>query len=194
MRPRLLGLTAPLGARAVSRIASAPLATMPAGRAGGRANLRSSAPRFAVIAALALSCLLVLASPASALEQRLSVAGDDGLGLAVAVDGDTLVLGADADANGTGAVYVFQRAGDAWTRTAKLTASDGAAGDLLGASVAINGDRIVAGAPDDNVANADQGSVYIFARTGAPARTETAKLTASDGAAAAQSAARSRGP
>jgi FG-GAP repeat len=48
--------------------------------------------------------------------------------------------------------------------------------------VAIDGDTIVAGAPFDDVgANSGQGSAYTFARTGPAARTETAKLTASDG-------------
>ena len=69
-------------------------------------------------------------------------------------------------------------------QTAKLTATDATANDRLGSSVAISGDTIVAGAPFDDVGtNDDQGSVYTFARTGAAARTETAKLTASDGAA-----------
>ena len=82
-------------------------------------------------------------------------------------------------------MYTFARTGAAeWTQTAKLTASDGAASDALGVSVAIDGDTIVAGAPRDDVGvNPDQGSVYTFARTGATARTQTAKLTASDGAA-----------
>ena len=67
-------------------------------------------------------------------------------------------------------------------RCIKLTASDGAGLDFLGISVAIEGDTIVAGAPGDDVgANLDQGSAYTFARTGAATRTETAKLTASDG-------------
>jgi len=82
------------------------------------------------------------------------------------------------------AVYVFTRSGDSWVQTAKLTASDGADSERLGRSVAIDGDTIVAGAPVNIYEDqASLGSVYTFARTGAPARTETAKLTAEDVAA-----------
>ena len=117
-------------------------------------------------------------------------AGVDNLGLSVALQGDTIVAGApydDAGANSDqGSVYTFARSGAA-TRphTAKLTASDGAGVDNLGWSVALQGDTIVAGAPyDDAGSNSDQGSAYTFARSGAASRTQTAKLTASDGAAA----------
>jgi FG-GAP repeat len=133
-----------------------------------------------------LGALVLLSAPASgaaALQQKLTVAGSALLGFSVAVDGNTLVLGDPADANGTGAVYVYTRSGDNWTNTAKLTASDGTSGDVLGISVAINGDTIVAGATGHAVgATASQGAVYTFARTGAPARTQTAELTATDGA------------
>jgi hypothetical protein len=65
--------------------------------------------------------------------------------------------------------------------------SGAAIGDLFGSSVAIDGDTIVAGAPDHTVgANANRGAVYTFTRAGAPARTETAELTAADGVAEAR--------
>ena len=142
--------------------------------------------RLAGVAA-ALTLLLALPAPAAALEQKLTAtdgARGDHLGGSVAIDGDTAILGAP-QANATrGAVYVFTRSGDRWTQTAKLTASDGAPLDALGKSVAIDGDTIVAGAAGDDVgANQGQGSVYIFERTGAAARSQTAKLTAADGAA-----------
>jgi hypothetical protein len=147
---------------------------------------RAAPPRRALVAALTLLCALALASPAAALEQKLTAmdgAVGDRLGRSVAVDGDTLVLGAPEDDGAQGAVYVYRRSGDSWTQTAKLTASDGAMNDELGLSVAIDGDTIVAGAPSDTVgANVSQGSVYTFTRGGAAARTETAKLTAGDGA------------
>ncbi len=115
-------------------------------------------------------------------------AGNAFLGFSVAIDGDTIVAGAPIDDvggnSGQGSVYTFARTGAAArTETAKLTASDGAADDHLGNSVAIDGDTIVAGAWSDAVGdNTWQGSVYTFARTGAAARAQTAKLTASDGA------------
>jgi hypothetical protein len=125
------------------------------------------------------------ASPAQALEQKLTAfdaASPDNFGAAVAVDGDTLVVGAPRKSNLTGAVYVFGRTGNTWTQTAKLTASDAAEFDNFGDSVAIDGDTIVVGASGDDIGASGVGSVYAFTRTGAPGRTETAKLTASDGA------------
>src|SRR4051812_37249740 len=135
------------------------------------------------LALAALLGALALTSPASANEQRLGFDGTDLFGLSVAAQGDKLVVGAPRDAKGKGAVYVFERAGDEWLQTGKLSASDGETGDVLGVAVAIDGDEIVTGAPGDATGkNADQGSAYTFARTGPPTRTETAKLTADDGA------------
>jgi FG-GAP repeat protein len=124
---------------------------------------------------------LTLAAPAAALEQRLTAADGamfDNFGQSVAVAGDTVVVGAP-NAAGRGSVYIFTRAGDSWTQSATLTASDGSPGDRLGESVTVAGDIIVAGAIG---ADSNRGAVYTFARTGAAARTETARLTASDGA------------
>jgi len=54
----------------------------------------------------------------------------------VALSGDTMVVGAptaDIGANAQqGAAYVFTRSGAVWTQQQKLTASDGAAGDISG--------------------------------------------------------------
>jgi FG-GAP repeat len=130
-------------------------------RAVGPTGPRFAAARFALAVALALLGVLALASRAPALEQKLTATSVN-LGYSVAVDGDTLVLGDPLDSAGVGAVYVFRRSGDSWANTARLTASDGSAGDVLGVSVAIEGDTIVAGASGDGVQqNANgQGSVY----------------------------------
>jgi hypothetical protein len=148
--------------------------------------MRGTFLHWAVVLAAGAGALLVLPAPALALEQKLVVpdgAANDELGTSVAIDGDTAVVGAPEDDGGRGAVYVFARTADSWTQTAKLTAGDGAADDELGTSVAIDGDTIVAGAPGGKVGeNFAQGSAYTFARTGAVARTQTAKLTAGDGA------------
>jgi len=114
-------------------------------------------------------------------------AANDQFGRSVALSGDTAVVGAHADNVGAnsdqGSAYVFTRSGTTWTEQAKLTASDGAASDYFGMSVALSGDTVVVGAWLDNVgANADQGSAYVFTRSGTT-WTEQAKLTASDGAA-----------
>jgi hypothetical protein len=152
----------------------------------GRGAGRSGPARLALTVALALLTALALAAPAYALEQKLTAPDggiDSGLGASVAVDGDTLALGAPGDDGLKGAVYVFQLSGGSWVNVAKLTASDAVANDRLGYSVAIDGDTIVAGAID---VNSSAGALYTFARTGAAARTQTAKLTATDGAAGDQ--------
>ena len=72
------------------------------------------------------------------------------------------------------------------TETAKLTASDGAAGDYFGHSVAISGNTVVVGADYATVGgNSQQGAAYVFVEptSGWVSTTQTAKLTASDGAA-----------
>lgn len=159
---------------------SLPTHLLPAVRLVARTGTRLAV----ACAALALLCGLAAASPAAALDQTLTTAGSSAIGYAAAVDGDTLVLGDPLGNGGIGAVHVFQRSGNAWTNTATLTASDGSVDDNLGVSVAIDGDSIVAGAPNVAVgAHAQQGALYKFSRAGAPQRTPTAKLTATPGAA-----------
>ena len=111
----------------------------------------------------------------------------DWFGTAVSVSGDSLLIGARYDAGTagtkTGSLYVFVRAGTVWSEQAKLTASDAAADDQLGTSVALSGDTAVAGAPnDDTGAKSNHGSAYVFVRTGTT-WSQQAKLIASDSAA-----------
>ncbi|MFZ4720452.1 MAG: LamG-like jellyroll fold domain-containing protein [Ilumatobacteraceae bacterium] len=94
----------------------------------------------------------------------------DFFGNAVAVSGDTVVVGSYAN-NGvgtdSGAAYVFVRTGTTWTQQAKLFGSETTTGDQFGFSVAIDGDLIAIGAPlDDLPGLTDAGAVYVFARTG----------------------------
>ena len=103
------------------------------------------------------------------------VAGDL-FGHSVAVDGDTAVVGAYEDESEKGAAYVLAKdSSGAWSQVAKLTASDGEAGDIFGWSVAVDWDTVVVGARYDD-------SAYVFTKpgTGWATATETAKLTASD--------------
>ena len=64
-------------------------------------------------------------------------------GKTVAIDGETVVAGAYGDESYTGSAHVFRTTdgGATYDEMAKLTASDGAAGDWFGSSVAIAGQR-----------------------------------------------------
>ncbi len=117
-------------------------------------------------------------------------ADGDELGWSVAVDGDTLVIGAlGDDPKNTGAAYVFTRDARGWPQVGKLTAAnrDTEFGDDagFGHSVAVHGDTIVVGAYEEDTEGADAGAAYVFTKpaTGWANMTETARLTASDAAA-----------
>jgi FG-GAP repeat len=65
-----------------------------------------------------------------------------------------------------GAAYVFRRPDTGWadtTQAAELTASDGAAGDVLGAGITASGTTVTGGAPFHTVGSqARQGAAYVF--------------------------------
>lgn len=67
-----------------------------------------------------------------------------------------------------GAAYVYAYDGSAWTLESRLTASDASAHTFFGASVSLEGDRAVAGAPFDDVAGPSSGSTYVFDLPNAP--------------------------
>ena len=100
----------------------------------------------------------------------------DSLGRAVAIDGETAIVGADTKGDSgvdSGAAYVYERSGKTWHRQAKLLASDGAAGDRFGGAVAVSGDTALIGAAGNDGA----GSAYVFERAGEE-WSEQARLTA----------------
>jgi hypothetical protein len=115
-------------------------------------------------------------------------APDSFFGYSIAIDGDTIVVGAKEDDLGLnvdqGSVYVFVKGEGGWMESARLVASDGAANDQFGVSVGVSGDTVVVGSWfDDNIGLGGKGSAYVFARPeGGWAGTlhETARLTASD--------------
>jgi hypothetical protein len=121
-------------------------------------------------------------------QQALLLAADaapwDAFGAAVAISGDTALVGAPGRANGAdeeaGAAYVFARTDGVWTQQAQLLASDAAALDSFGAAVALSGNTAVIGAPYHTVSgDVEAGAAYVFTRTGAT-WTEQAVLTAAD--------------
>lgn len=118
---------------------------------------------------------------------------NDQFGTSVAVDGDTVVVGAqfeDSNATGiggnqnsnsaerSGAAYVFVRDSDSWSQQAYLKASNTDADDQFGSRLALSGDTLIVSAPfedssatgvqgdqSDNEAEA-AGAVYVFSRSG----------------------------
>lgn len=116
-----------------------------------------------------------------------NLGASDLFGTSVAIDGDTVAVGAtgesstsaslpaDNGARNSGAVYVFQRTGTTWQSQAYLKAAVLDSGDAFGTSLALHGDTLAAGAPLEDSANpADpvsdaalsSGAVYVFQRTG----------------------------
>lgn len=115
----------------------------------------------------------------------------DSFGQSIAMSQDTLVIGAPKDddndyigndvnenrnensddnnkGNGkdSGSVYVYSKKGDNWTLEQKLTAPDGAAGDVFGISVAISHKTILIGADlNDEKAN-NAGAAYVYIKQG----------------------------
>jgi hypothetical protein len=106
----------------------------------------------------------------------------DAFGQAIAMSDNTIVIGAprdDDEGKDSGSVYVFTRKNTTWKQQAKLTAQDGAAGDVFGISVALGDDTILIGADlhDEKATNA--GAAYVFTRSGT-SWSQQAKLIASD--------------
>src|SRR3990172_3418908 len=125
-------------------------------------------------------------------QQAKLTAGDgaagDWFGSWVSVDGDTALVGAmfdDDKGTDSGSAYVFVRSGTSWSQQAKLTASDGAAGDELGESASLDGNTALVGVYRDDDNGTDSGSAYVFVRSGTT-WSQQAKLTAGDGAAGDQ--------
>ncbi|WP_415407100.1 FG-GAP repeat protein [Sulfurovum sp. CS9] len=107
-------------------------------------------------------------------------------GHSVSLSGDTALVGAYGDDdNGTdsGSAYVFTRTATYWNQQAKLTASDAAANDEFGYSVALSGDTAVVGAhnKDKGPEAEESGAAYVFTRSGT-VWSPLGKLTASDAA------------
>lgn len=106
-------------------------------------------------------------------------AAGDHFGHALAVQGNTLIVGATVPDSGRGAAYVFRKdRSGAWQQVAMLVASDGAAADGFGRAVALDGNvaMIASWAHRDG-----RGAVYVFRRDPASgAWSESAKLMGSD--------------
>jgi hypothetical protein len=128
----------------------------------------------------------ITVDPIIYLEQKvIALDGElgDNFGFSVTIDGGTALIGApydDIDTNADqGSAYIFIRNGTIWIQQAKLTASDGTAGDNFGWSVAVDGDTALVGVRNSDVSAIDQGAAYVFVRSGTT-WIQQAKLFASD--------------
>lgn len=90
----------------------------------------------------------------------------DRFGCAVALEGDTALIGAESDdvsvvgAN-QGCAYVFTRVTGSWSQQAQLFADDASSDGFFGTSVALQGDAALIGATG---ASGYQGAAYLFQR------------------------------
>lgn len=93
----------------------------------------------------------------------------DRFGSAVAIEGDTIIVGApgeDGAGIDSGSAVVFQRTGGTkWTQTQIITDA-GSGGEQFGSSVALDGATLLVGAPIDAPSNALGGSASVFVRAG----------------------------
>ena len=111
-----------------------------------------------------------------------------GFTVATSADGSTVVIGAHCDDDkdiDSGSAYVFtKQANGSYLETQKLLATDGAAGDNFGVSIALSGDSltIVVGAFSSGDEGNSSGSAYIFIKQTDGSYLQTQKLVAIDGA------------
>lgn len=133
---------------------------------------------------------------------------DDRFGVSVAIDGDTLAVGAyheDSGATGvgggqeddstsdSGAVYVFRRVGTGWVQEAYIKASNPGTNDLFGFSIALSGNTLavgaryedsaakgVGGSQGDSSTGANSGAVYIYRRSSGSTWVQEAYIKASN--------------
>jgi len=129
-------------------------------------------------------------TPAKLTASDGAVADRFGYSVSVSDNSGVIVVGAPDNDSYRGAAYVFAKPLAGWgtgaiTAAAKLTASDGASLERFGISAAVSGDGgvVVVGATRDDY----EGAAYVFVKPafggwGTSPLTETAKLTASDGA------------
>lgn len=125
----------------------------------------------------------------SSWKQQAKLVANDGakgdtFGQSIALSSDTIIIGApheDARSDDSGSVYIFNRIGSTWSQGAKLTASDGLAGDLFGISVALSKDTLLVGADLHDERSTNAGAVYVFTKEDA-SWSQQAKLMADDAA------------
>jgi hypothetical protein len=127
--------------------------------------------------------------PSGWTEQQKLTARDSAEGLSfgyrVAISGNTVVVCAPGDARGThpmGGVYVFEHKNGSWAEQKKLFARNARNFAGFGMSIAIHGDTIAVGNPEDSEAAIYGGSVYVYRRNGVAGWSEQQKIISGDNA------------
>ncbi len=97
-------------------------------------------------------------------------ASSDSFGIAVALDGDTALVGASNAVVGgrifQGAAYIYVRSGPLWIQQQKLVGA-GARWEFFGSAVELAGDTAVVGSPGADIKGSEnRGAAYIFTRSG----------------------------
>ncbi|KPA12837.1 Dystroglycan-type cadherin-like domain protein, partial [Candidatus Magnetomorum sp. HK-1] len=112
-------------------------------------------------------------------------AASDYFGNQVSISENFAIVGSSYDddmGTNSGSAYMFERNGNSWTQSDKLTANDGLGSDYFGCAVSIDGNYAVVGAKYDDSSYTNQGSAYIFKYDGTNWVQES-KIIASDPAA-----------
>lgn len=104
----------------------------------------------------------------------------DYFGGAVAINGDTAIVGAPWDDDDMGSVYALPALAVVHTTDLELQASDAGADDHFGHAVDIDDDTLVVGAPGHDHGGTGAGSVYVFGRDAESRWTEVQELGPDD--------------
>ena len=102
-------------------------------------------------------------------EQRVFASdaqGNDRFGSGIAIDGDWMAVGArlaEGLFNDDGVIYLFERVGGVWVEQQVLTGLDLTDDAMFGRAMAMDGDTLIVGAPNDHFNNIlDTGSAHIY--------------------------------
>ncbi len=114
--------------------------------------------------------------------QPFDMAAQDHYGWSISLSNGTLAVGSQHDDDGgsqNGSVYVYTLSGSTFNLQQKLLGSSSSVGDEFGASVDLQGDRLVVGAKFLDLTAANQGGAYVFDRVGST-WTQTQRIVAPD--------------
>jgi hypothetical protein len=131
-----------------------------------------------IVGAMEEQHVYVYARNGAAWDLRQEIAappGSNSYASSLAIDGDRFVVGAPSSFGSTGRAWVYARNGTTWSLEATLSGADIVTPADFGQSVAIEGDRVVVGAPRYSDLAFYGGAAYVFERTGS-AWVQTAKL------------------